>query len=517
MESSTYDNFAWKQTQPGRWEREIDEVEQFYATLSRIFQGTGRTFFAITAHVSLSIAHNFKQGSRTELHVIDALRSAWLRLRYDHPTIASWVEENHEQKRCKKVYEAFSDVEDDPHLTWLKETFHVISTGQSGQQWCNSDPHLPRLPTIFLLKHPPKPQHNVFRVDVVLRSHHDVIDGIGSLHLLNNLIKYASQALDHPDNWRIPEFTDEWKNLSPPFRVAADIPEVLSPDQDLKLKSIVESNDAVREGVEIATLPFKLGPTVPGCHKRVSVKVPTADTEKLLLACRQIGASLTHAYHAALALVIRDAQQKSEKERKVRYISYTLINERGHCKAPYNSPQHAVSVYHSVSGRSLAIDLTVPGLASPDPAPGKTKDDFIRTVEDVKRYYLSIREDEEHISFVPSYWQLSTPPYPPGLEDPPIPPPNERPSASISSLGVIDSIITPTNGKFEVNDPWVSGEELGTGLGIFLGTYRGILGLSAAYNDAWHNEVDVREFLHKCHSVVVNNLLSSQQQGVSPQ
>ncbi|KAJ5332246.1 hypothetical protein MYU51_007413 [Penicillium brevicompactum] len=517
MESSTYDNFAWKQTQPGRWEREIDEVEQFYATLSRIFQGTGRTFFAITAHVSLSIAHNFKQGSRTELHVIDALRSAWLRLRYDHPTIASWVEENHEQKRCKKVYEAFSDVEDDPHLTWLKETFHVISTSQSGQQWCNSDPPLPRLPTIFLLKHPPKPQHNVFRVDVVLRSHHDVIDGIGSLHLLNNLIKYASQALDHPGNWRIPEFTDEWKNLSPPFRVAADIPEVLSPDQDLKLKSIVESNDAVREGVEIATLPFKLGPTVPGCHKRVSVKVPTADTEKLLLACRQIGASLTHAYHAALALVIRDAQQKSENERKVRYISYTLINERGHCKAPYNSPQHAVSVYHSVSGRSLAIDLTVPGLASPDPAPGKTKDDFIRTVEDVKRYYLSIREDEEHISFVPSYWQLSTPPYPPGLEDPPIPPPNEKPSASISSLGVIDSIITPTNGKFEVNDPWVSGEELGTGLGIFLGTYRGILGLSAAYNDAWHNEVDVREFLHKCHSVVVNNLLSSQQQGVSPQ
>lgn len=56
MELSINDHYTWKQTKPGRWERDIDEVEQFYTTLTRRFQGTGRTFFAITAHVSICFA-----------------------------------------------------------------------------------------------------------------------------------------------------------------------------------------------------------------------------------------------------------------------------------------------------------------------------------------------------------------------------------------------------------------------------------------------------------------------------
>ncbi|KAJ5852580.1 uncharacterized protein N7529_011965 [Penicillium soppii] len=509
MESSYYNHFTWKQTKPGRWERDIDEVEQFYTTLERRFQGTKRNFFAITAHVSLSITRRSTPTETTELRLIKALQTAWLRLRYDHPTIASWVEENREQKKCKKIYQGFSDTEDNQHLTWLKETFQVISTGQSGQQWCNSDPLAPTLPTIFLLKHAITSQQEPCRVDIVLRSHHAIIDGIGSLHLLNNLIKYASQAFNHRDSFLIPEFTDEWKNLSPPLRVAAAIPENLDPAQDLKLKSIVESNDALREGVEIATIPFKSGPTVPGCHKRVYLNLSASDTQRLLLACKAIGVSVTHVYHAAIALLIRDLQERQESERTVRYASYSLINERPRCKSPYNTPQHAASVYHSVSGHGLAIDLTVPSLASQDTTREKEKSDFSRTIEVVKHHYLSIRNDDEHIYFVPSYWQLSTPPYPPGLEDPPIPPPNQKPSASISSLGVIDNIICPTHGDFELHDPWVTGEELGTGLGLFLGTYRGSLCLSAAYNDAWHDEADVQSFLDKCNALVVRHMLNS--------
>jgi hypothetical protein len=460
----------------------------------------------MTAHISLAVANSSTRS--TELRLINALRTAWLRLRYDHPTIASWVEEHHDHKKCKKIYQAFPDTEDDRYRAWLKETFRVISTGQSGKQWCNSDPPVPKLPTIFLLKQTSTSKEDPCRVDIVLRSHHDVIDGIGSLHLLNNLIRYASQAFDHPENFLIPDFTDEWKNLSPPLRVAASIPEHLNPDQDLKLKSIVESNDAIREGVEIATVPFKSGPAVPGCHKRVYLNLSTTDTKGILTACKKKGVSVTHVYHAAIALLIRDLQERQETERAVRYISYSLINERIHCKPPYHTPQHAAAVYHSASGHSLAIDLTIPSLTSRHPTPDEEKSDFARTVEEVKLFYNSIRDDDEHIFFVPSYWQLSTPPYPPGLADPPVPPPNSKPSASISSLGLIDNIIAPSQGHFELDDPWVTGEELGTGLGVFLGTYRGRLCLSAAYNDAWHDEVDVQSFLDKCNAYVVNNILN---------
>lgn len=513
MEFSINDHYTWKQTKPGRWERDIDEVEQFYTTLKRRFQGTGRTFFAITAHVSICFASLSNLSRETEIHIIDALRKSWLRLRYDHPTIASWVEENREQKKCKKIYQTFSNTEDDPYSPWLNETFRVISTDQSGQQWSNSDPPLPKLPTIFLLKNASILKRDPYRIDIVLRSHHDIIDGIGSLKLLNNLIKHAAQAFTHPYDFHLPDFTDEWKNLSPPFRVAAALPKVLNPDQELKLKSIMERNDDLREGVEIATLPFTPGPTAPGCHKQVYHKFSMTDTERMLLACRKTGVSLTHVYHTAITLVIRDLQEKQKHERKVRYISCSLINQRENCKPPYNTSQHAVSVYHSVSDHSLAIDLMVPSLASRPPTPGEEECDFSRILGEVRDYYLSMRKNEEHIHFVPSCWHLSTPPYPPGLEDPPIPPPNEKPSASISSLGVIDGIISPRHGPFELDDPWVTGEELGTGLGIVLGTFRGILGLSATYNEAWHNEVEVRDFLDRCNELVVHNLLSPQKFG----
>ncbi|KAJ5468140.1 hypothetical protein N7475_005892 [Penicillium sp. IBT 31633x] len=506
MESSPYQHLTWKQTKPGRWEREVDEVEQFYTTLARKFQKSGRTFFAVTAHVSLTVANDSTSEKAIELRVTKALQTAWLQLRYDHPTIASWVEQDLDVKTCKKIYETFSDAKIDHQFAWLAETFKTISITQSGSQWCNSDPPVPKLPTVFLLNHPVSSDDELFRAEIVLRSHHDIIDGIGSLHLLNNLLRYAAQAFDSPDSFRMAQFGDEWKNLSPPFRVAAAIPAYLTPEQDARLKAIVEENASLRT-VETATVPFKTGPAVPGRHQRVALNLCSKTTEKLLLACKKLGASVTHVYHAAIALSVRDLQVRHREERKIRYISYSLINERSNCKAPYSTPQHAVSVYHSVSGQSLAVDLTVPALASPGLSPEEERVEFARTVEQVKDYYLEIRDDKEHLCLVPSYWGLSTPPFPFGQEAPPVPPPNSAPSVSISSMGVVDKILSPTHGNFELDDPWVTGEELGTGLGVFLGTYRGSLCLSAAYNDIWHDEAEVRGFLDKCNSTVLNHLL----------
>jgi hypothetical protein len=505
MEPLSYQQFIWEQVKPGRWERGIDEIEQFYTTLARRFQGTGKTFFAMTAHVSFSVRRTQSSIENNELQVTNALQKAWLRLRYDHPTIASWVEYNHEEERCKKVYETVLESENIPGSAWLKETFRIISTSQSCQDWCNSDPPVPRLPTLFLIIQPTSSTNSNFSADIVLRSQHDIIDGIGSLHLLNNLFKCARAALDDPNRFHIPSFDDEWMNLSPPFRVAASIPPSLTLEQETQLKRILEKNASLRQGIQIATVPIQSEQLVPGHHQRVSLTLDSHQTQKLLIACKSIGASVTHVYHAAIAVVLRDAQEKYYEERSVRYISYSLINERAHCKAPYNTSQHAVSVYHSASGPSLAIDLTVPAAAPTDQTKDDRASEFSQVVEQVKDYYLGIRNDLEHISLIPSYWNLSTPPYPDSSYVPPIPLPNKAPSVSISSLGVIDNIISPTHGLFELDEPWVTGEELGTGLGLFLGTFRGCMSLSAAYNEAWHNETEVMEFLSKCNSLVLES------------
>ena len=72
-------------------------------------------------------------------------------------------------------------------------------------------------------------------------------------------------------------------------------------------------------------------------------------------------------------------------------------------------------------------------------------------------------------------------------------------------MGRTDGIVFPETGAFSTRDPWVTGEELGNGLGLFLGTSRGELCLSAAYNDAWHTEADVERYLKRCKDVVLSS------------
>ncbi|RMJ20886.1 hypothetical protein PHISP_08245 [Aspergillus sp. HF37] len=100
--------FSWQETKPGQWERDIDKAEQFYTSLAKAYEGSGRTFFAIT------------------------------------------VEYNVEQQKSVKVYRTLSG-----DHSWLENTFQTVSEAVCGTEWCNSDPPVPALPTLFLVKIPP--------------------------------------------------------------------------------------------------------------------------------------------------------------------------------------------------------------------------------------------------------------------------------------------------------------------------------------------------------------------------
>lgn len=498
-----YESLHWRETSPGRWERDIDEAEQFYTTMARVYEGSGRVFFGMTGHISLSVPVEGPSSRETQDRVYNALRQAWLQLRYDHPTIASWTEFDVTSRKSKKVYQGFDEKRTAD--AWLDSTLQVVETGVSGKEWCNRDPPVPKMPTIFMIV-PSMQLDGFFRCDLVLRCHHDVIDGIGTLHLLDNLIKNAAHAWDRP---RTLTFGDESKNLSPPLRVAALIPTSLSADQQAQCDELAAYNASLRSGVEIASLPYHKGAELPGRHQRVDLTLPQDQTQKVLAACKKMGVSVTHAYHAGIAIIVRDLQTRSEEERVVRYINYCLINERSHCNPPYNTPAHAASVYHSVSGRSLIVDMTVPAKGAKSDAEMKSQEtsEFQHVASEIRKHYLEIRDDAGHLPKVPHYWTMGTPAYP-GPEEgvPPVPKPNAYPSVSISSMGVVDRIITPVQGVFQLSDPWVTGEELGTGLGVFLGTFRGELALSAAYNDAWHDRDEAMDFLTRCNEVVRRGL-----------
>ncbi|KAL4968315.1 uncharacterized protein BDV14DRAFT_152700 [Aspergillus stella-maris] len=505
--------FSWTLSTPGIWERDTDEVEEFYASLAKSHEGTGRVFFAMTGFVSFSVS--VEPGSsleQTKRRAEDSLKSAWLRLRFDHPTIASKVMFDDDKGKYKKVYDTYSDKAS--WDKWVDETFRLVDLpeGKTGLDWCNADPPVPERPTLFLIRSPTPPKskledHGLFKADLVLRAQHAIIDGMGTLQLFNNLVAHASTAYTDPEIL-LPSFGQEYVNLSPPLRIAANIPAALTQEQEEHMRDILAYNASLRNDIEIASPPFNRENSTPGTHKRVALTLSSDVTAKILEACRGLNLSVTHAYHASIAFAVRDLQEKKQQERKVRYINYSLINERGHCAAPYSMPAHAASVYHSVSGRCLALDLLVAGARVDDtsgPSREAKRNEFLSIVKHVREYYLDIRNNEEHIKLVPSYWAMSTAPYP-GPQVPPIPPRNETPSISISSMGVLENVIAHRHGEFSLDGPWVTGEELGTGMGLFLGTWRGRVTVSAAYNDAYHGEEEVKDFLERCNGIVLDGL-----------
>ncbi|KAF4963455.1 hypothetical protein FSARC_8552 [Fusarium sarcochroum] len=499
-------NYAWRQVSPGVWQRHIDEIEQFYSTMVVLYEGSGRMFFGMTGHLSLSVENSKgRSPENAELEVDKALEKAWLALRYAHPTLASEVTQNAETNEWTKTYREIQREED--RSAWLEKTLVHISNGQTGNEWANSDPPAPKVPTMFVLDLPSErgdAESSTVRRDLVFRSPHDVIDGIGTLIMLNNFVTLAAEAYKKGDSYGPPALDgSEASNLSPSYRVAASIPDELAQDQLDRLEQMAAQKAAVASdpSVEALALPFRKGAIAPGRHQRLALTLTQQETRQLLTACKAVGATPTHTFHAAAAMIVRDLQERPSETKRVRYINYILRNERSSCVEPYNTTQHPAAVYHSVSGQSLVVDMDLhPSGTELDPQ--TRRNEFLSILETIKDFYLTVKQDKEFYIIAPVMFSQATPTLPASPKPLPVPPPKAYPSVSISSMGRTDAIVAPETGAFSARDPWVTGEELGNGLGLFLGTSQGELCLSAAYNDAWHTEDDVKQYLERCKDAV---------------
>ncbi|KAF7556687.1 hypothetical protein G7Z17_g1255 [Cylindrodendrum hubeiense] len=506
--ASPYANLVWHQTDPGVWQRSIDELEQFYATMVVLYEGSGRMFFGMTGHVSLNINVPSDKTPEQAGELVDqALGKAWLTLAHLHPTIGAQVTQVPETQEWVKTYRQFQEEADT--RAWLDRTLVPVSTGQTGEEWANSDPPAPKLPTLFNIHVPAQESDNrdVHR-DLVFRSPHDIIDGVGTLILLGNLIAHASRAYNEGDAYQVPAFDgSEIANLSPSYRIAANAPPELTKAQRERIeKMALQKAEAASPGdAEVLALPFRHGAVVPGRHQRAALALNKNQTSQLLALCKAAGATPTHVFHAAAAIVLRDVQDRPTEAKRVRYVNYILRNERASCDTPYSTAKHPAALYHSVSGQSLVVDMTL-SAAGDAPDEVTRRQEFFDAVEVMKDFYQEVRNDQEHYALAPTMWAAATPQLPSSPRPLPVPPPNTRPAVSISSMGRTDTIIPPTTGNFNIRNPWVTGEELGNGLGLFLSTFDGELCLSAAYNDAWHTKADVSDYLDRCKEVVFNGL-----------
>lgn len=510
-----YQRFIWQETAPGRYEREIDEAEQFYASIAKIWEGIGHKVFTITACVSLSVVPPVDMdASDLSDKIDDSLLTAWKKVRFSHPTLAAPVVYDASTKKCKKVYQSpTTEAELD---NWMRDTFEIIDNGQTGQEFANTDPPVGPVAKLYVVKAAQKHDHlNELRRDIVFRSPHDIIDGIGSLYLLHNFLLHASSAFSSSDSPHTYKFTtgNESRNLSPPFRLAANIPQFPSLSQQSKLESTRSLNASLSStsNVTVLSLPYAIHSSTPGNSKRAAILLTTAQTRSIISACKERGITPTQAIHSSIALALAELQPTNEASQLGRYTSYSIINLRKNCEAPYDSTQHAVSVYHSASALRLVIDVKLPletaiaGLVKAAEQEDRDKD-FEVAVKQVKSFSENTRVDADYLSIVPSLFSSVTPPYPSNPLSS-LPPLNNKPSVSLSSLGIVDHIIDSQYHPFDViYSPWVVGGEYSTGYGIFLGTWNGRIGLSAAYNESFHDPEEARSFLERLAKITLTGL-----------
>ena len=383
-----------------------------------------------------------------------ALQHAWKTTRYNHPQIAA----------CGQGGKYVYDVPDASHLDkWLSSTFTLE------QNVTPTELHAKFAPTELATLH-----YFPHTSEVLFRSSHYRIDGVGAVHLLNGFLA----ALANP---RPVSFGDEGKNLSIGLDEAANTP----------LEDTAETEKAATELIEVFTknTPSIGLPTMqndlPSGTRRGELELSPETTSAVISKCKASDISVTAATHAAILCAtqgLKDPRYPADK-----YTTFLNFDLRKYCPPPYNDASHAVSIFHT------GIPITV------------VPSSFIENAAQFKKIYTQRPGDPgagNMFSFLPCYVKkvhtlFATPP-----------PPGSLPSCepAVSSLGVIDKYFDSYGDKVQIEDFWLGVEMLTKQVMVYIWTFHGKMKLSVCYNEAFYDVEFVDRFLARIRDILIDEL-----------
>lgn len=290
----------WKELSTNKYTRPLDNAELLLKTVAAPFQALDREYWAINvvARVQLDIESLEK--------TIAALQSAWVSLRYHHPHIAAILDE------ATLVYQ----VPDKKALAaWLSESFFVHPNKKT-DDFLHSAPWFEYSSLHYF------PDSS----EIVMRSHHWLVDGIGALHIMNRFFELLS-AGDI-----LLSFGDEWKNLQPGLQEGVGI----SPDSSPE--NIAEATNMLMQfagNMPSIGLPIENSHETPGRTFESRLEYPPAILENLLTACRKESWSITSALHAAIVVATQEMATASPTAKN--FTTVACFDYRPYMPDPYNS------------------------------------------------------------------------------------------------------------------------------------------------------------------------------------
>ena len=494
----------WAEYSPGTWKRALDENEIFYNLAGR----KGQPFYPIYGSASFTIPSLGSEVSEQSKQEIDlAFKNAWLTLRNTHPSLLSYVVRDGEDAQFTRVYLALkSEVE---ASAWADSTCKSIVTDGSAIDWFNQKRPNCQNASIFLIhsREEAKPSFTVF-----LMLPHEVVDGMGTTHILHQIFEIAGRAFEQKESFILPVWGSEGTRLTSCLKVAANVPEEFSDIQKERLLEIQESNMALFSNADILHFPSNPPPDDMKVDRRehISYALSKEKSAKMIEACKNIapGVTVNHVSTVATALALAELQPKRDTPYSARFLVFAMVNLRPFLRQPFNDPNQAVGAYCCIAGKALGIDAMVPGLAS-ETEKNTSGDDFYELVIEARDHFTNLKSARcgkmhEQLSFAPSSWATWTPKAGADLHavaDPPVC------NLPVSCLGDMSKIIASDYAGLHLTHAWVSSEGFGADVPIFSHTWDGKFELSSMFDNRYHTVQSVQGLLHRIADIMIEHLL----------
>jgi len=443
---------SWKEVSTGKWERPLDNNELVLKLVADLCRPLNKEAWAVNTIVDVVF-------SITEEAIVAALRRAWINTRYKHPSIATTLSGNNH------VYQSPNDQELE---NWVSESFAV----HKAETVANFLLTVPLLEYSSLHYFPSTSQ-------ILIRMHHWVIDGIGSIHVMNHFLTYLSA--DDP----LPTFGDEHIRLSPGFLEAAGLPAKLAPSDQTAANDAFMSHFKNMPSVGLTTLP---GALIPGGSKFLKLTFPSSVLQSLLAATRNHKLGLAAALHSAVILATRERAPEHLVKRN--FTNYALFDYRKYLKEPFTD--------------TVAWPLGVWMLTLPFSLP---EADFMTTARELQAIYHQDMAVETcpalkwYDGFCGNIVKVIQQPLPAGISSPSHP--------GLSSMGSLDDKFKKRyEGKIAIDVKAVEPvlNIMSANINVFQWSFGGNWFLSACYNESYYTESDVVAFLGRIKEILFQEL-----------
>ncbi|OJI87262.1 hypothetical protein ASPTUDRAFT_74095 [Aspergillus tubingensis CBS 134.48] len=392
---------AWSQVSAHRWERPGDGLENY-------------TIF-------------------TKLQLELDMPASEVELRYEQPQIATV------HSGTTKYYEVPNDT---ALQAWIASTVITSAAANADDLYTTITPitqaTLYYLPASFQL---------------VLRTPHDTVDGIGVLRLLDRLLSILVSSPAEKIT-----FGDEPSRLAPTLREILGVAEQPTPEEWEKIMALYKPYMDHAPGIGPVS---DLGNRPAGRSQHARLNIPTRTTEAIIQACKAKGITVTSAVHAAYIQTIK--KHADPDHPSCHYVNTAQFNLR-----PY-LPKHGAQYTASLGYTLFPVHLESPT-------------SFDQTTQALNRFYRTTFAND------------------------PIPR-----DANPSSLGIIENNMQRSYGtdRVIVRD-FMIGVDVVMGMNmLFMFTFQDQLQLVYSFNDAYHEPEHILQYLQGTVTVLTEELLAN--------